>query len=68
MSRTPAVLACPVCGGDQTSVAMVGELYCVECNRRYAIINSRILKFSSPKLAAKPAESLRIVLPVKRAA
>ena len=65
MSVDP-VPVCPVCGGDRTSMAIDGELYCVECNRLYAIVESHISAFASPELEA--AEDSHVAIPLKRAA
>jgi hypothetical protein len=64
MSTDLGVLMCPVCGGDGTSVASNGEVYCVDCNRIYLVLESH-----GPKeLALEPADGLHNVRYIKRAA
>jgi hypothetical protein len=64
MSTNLVVLMCPVCGGDGTSVAGDGELYCVDCNRIYLAFESH-----GPKaLALEPADGLHNVRYIRRAA
>jgi hypothetical protein len=65
MSTELVIVTCPVCGGDGTSVASNGELYCVDCNRIYLVLESHGSEYG---LAPKPADSLHNVLPFKRAA
>jgi 18S rRNA m6A1832 methyltransferase subunit Trm112p-like protein len=65
MSMDP-VPVCPVCGGDRTSMAIDGELYCVECNRLYAIVESHMSAFASRE--ADGDEDSQVVIQVKRAA
>lgn len=67
MSVDP-VPVCPVCGGDRTSIAIDGELYCVECNRLYAIVESHMSAFASPEAEAEGDENHQVVIQVKRAA
>ena len=65
MSVDP-VPVCPVCGGDRTSMAIDGELYCVECNRLYAIVESHMSAFASPE--PESVEDTHVAIPLKRAA
>jgi hypothetical protein len=37
MSTNMVVVMCPACGGDGTSMAANGELYCVDCNHIYLV-------------------------------
>jgi hypothetical protein len=55
MSTELVVLTCPVCGSDGTSVASNGEIYCVDCNRIYLVLEPH----GYSALALKPADSLR---------
>jgi hypothetical protein len=68
MSTELVVLTCPVCGGDGTSVASNGELYCVDCNRIYLVLESHGSEYGYSALAPKTADRLHNVLPFKRAA
>jgi uncharacterized Zn finger protein (UPF0148 family) len=40
MSAYLEVPTCPTCGGDRTSDEVNGEIYCLDCNRRYRVIKS----------------------------
>lgn len=53
------VLTCPVCGSDETSVASNGEIYCVDCNRIYLVLELHGSEHGYSALALKPADSLR---------
>ena len=68
MSTDLLVLTCPVCGGDGTSVASNGEVYCVDCDRIYFVIESHTSEYGYSALAPRPANSLHSVLPIERAA
>jgi hypothetical protein len=64
MSTNLVVVMCPACGGDRTSMASNGELYCVDCNHIYLVS-----KPNRPEgLALKPADGLRNGGYMKRAA
>jgi len=54
MSTDLVVLMCLVCGGDGISVASNGELYCVDCNHIYLVVESH----GRAELALKPADGL----------
>ena len=38
MSADLVIPICPACGSDRTSDASHGEIYCVECNRIYPVL------------------------------
>ena len=67
MSIDPEMLACPICGGDRTSIAIEGELYCVECNRMYPVVETHMAEYGFSALAPEPQDPHGGV-PVKRAA
>jgi hypothetical protein len=64
MSTNPVIAMCPVCGGDRTSMASNGELYCVDCNHIYLVSKPH----RPEELALKPADRLHNVGYIKRAA
>jgi hypothetical protein len=68
MSTDSAVLACPVCGSDRISAAIDGELYCGECNRIYAVIESHLSEYGPSEAAPKSIESPHNVRHHKRIA
>ncbi|MFI5117444.1 MAG: Trm112 family protein [Terriglobales bacterium] len=40
MSADLVIPICPACGSDRTSDASHGEIYCVDCNRIYPVVES----------------------------
>ena len=53
MSTDRVVRTCAVCGGDRTSVAGKGVIYCVDCNRIYTVYESDIDTAEHGMLAAE---------------
>jgi hypothetical protein len=64
MSTDLGVPMCAVCGGDRTSAASNGDLYCVDCNRIYRAFESH----GSKELAFEPTDGLHNLRYIKRAA
>jgi transcription initiation factor TFIIIB Brf1 subunit/transcription initiation factor TFIIB len=57
MSTDLLIPICPACGSDRTSDASKGEIYCVDCNRIYSVLemNSAATEQALPEETVKKA-------------
>jgi len=47
MSAEPTTNGCPSCGGDRISIVNAGQIYCVDCNRKYFVFPTHVNEANS---------------------